>query len=98
MLTLRKKTRIIFIAVISAIAAAMAVCAVMVYAFPGYETTVEKDFEAQATAEIVYSVLMDENPVYENKIVTDEKYYLKPFTKYLDIDCSLWVTADSEAR
>ena len=98
MLTLRKKTRIIFISAISALAAAMAVLAVIVYAFPGYQTTVDKTLEAQASAEIVYSVLMNENPVYDEKIVTDEKYYLKPFTSYLDIDCSLKVTTEAEAQ
>ena len=97
MITLKRKMRSIFIISIALLAIAMAACAVVVYVFPGYVTGTRTQLRAESTAEIVYSVLMNDNPIYEDKIVSDEKYYLKPFTKYLDIDCSLTINADKDA-
>lgn len=97
MFTLMKSTRGVFIGVLLAIAVAMLALTALIYLFPGYEQSKKTQLEATSTATIDYSVLMDENPVYENTVVKDEKYYLKPFTGYIDIECTLDIMLDTVA-
>jgi len=70
---------------------------VIVWAFPGYETSTKTNLEAVCTSEITYSLLMEENPVYDSTKVDGEKYYLKPFTRYVNLDCKMNIATDKDA-
>lgn len=97
MFTINKNTRKIFIIALSLVAIGMLGASILLFLFPGYESSQVTSLTCNGESNIEYSVTMTENPVYEEEVISDEKYYLKPFTVNIHLECSLDVVTDAEA-
>lgn len=98
MFTINKKIRKIFIIALSSLAIGMLAASILLYTFPGYESSTVTNLTCSGESNIDYSVTMTENPVYDEQVISDEKYYLKPFTVNVHLDCTLDVVTDVEAE
>ena len=89
----RDKLRVVFILLVIA----MAVLVLLELLIPKYEMVKTNLFEADGEARISYDVNLIDNPIFDKKELPEGGYYLKPFTDYVDINCSLSVNSDEAA-
>jgi hypothetical protein len=93
-MVIKRKVRKTLIFVFVILALAMVGLGAAELFLPKYEVVTTSVLRADGQARISYDVYLKDNPVFEERKLSEGGYYLKPFTDYVDIKCYLSVSSD----
>ena len=97
MYMLKKQTRaILFIAFSVMIVALIGLIVFEIY-MPNVVLVKEALLKGTGASTMTYTVHLNENPVTDERVMEQGKYYLKPFVDYIDVDCNFALDMDQEA-
>ena len=65
---------------------------------PDYQLIDEVVAQAEGEARIEYEVHLTDNPIYKEKALDEDNYYLKPFTGYVDMNCTVDLKSDDPVQ